>query len=101
MMRLAMRRSPFSAFVLSFLIAGTAFAQQPPVPEKPAQAPPPNAPTTGQASSQNPAQAGSPLPVAPTIDDPMLQPPPRAKTEIGNWEGALQHVRARSTDLRI
>jgi outer membrane protein TolC len=77
MMRV-MRRSLFCA--LAFLYAAPALAQQPAPEQKPAQ------PT---------------LPTAPTIDDPMLAPPPRAKTEIGNWEDALKHVRARSTDLRI
>lgn len=95
----AMRRSSLSALV--FFFSATAFAQQKPVPERPAQTPPANAPVTGQAAAQNPAQAGSPLPVAPTIDDPMLAAPPRAKVEIANWEDALKHVRARSTDLRI
>jgi outer membrane protein TolC len=41
------------------------------------------------------------VPPAPAVDDPMLVPVPRAKIEIGTWEQALQHVRARSTDLRI
>ena len=31
----------------------------------------------------------------------MLLPVPRAKIEIATWEVALQHVRARSTDLRV
>ncbi len=31
----------------------------------------------------------------------MLEPPPRPKTEIATWDEALQHVRSRSTDLRI
>lgn len=79
MMRV-MRRSLLCALV--FFTSATAFAQQP-APEKPAQ--------TAQPT----------MPTAPTIDDPMLAPPPRAKTEIGNWEEALKHVRARSTDLRI
>lgn len=97
MMR-AMRRLSLSALV--FFFSATAFAQQP-LPERPVQAPPQGAPVTGQASAQNAAQAGSPIPVAPTIDDPMLAPPPRARIEIANWEEALKHVRARSTDLRI
>jgi outer membrane protein TolC len=80
MMR-AMRRSLLSALLFFFSVP--AFAQQPAPDQKPA---PPTTPT---------------IPTAPTIDDPMLQPPPRAKTEISNWEEALKHVRARSTDLRI
>lgn len=98
MMR-AMRRLSLSALVF-FFVSATAYAQQP-APERPVQAPPQGAPVTGQAAAQNPAQATSPLPVAPTIDDPMLAAPPRAKTEISSWEEALKHVRARSTDLRI
>ncbi len=31
----------------------------------------------------------------------MLLPVPRAKIEVATWEVALQHVRARSTDLRV
>lgn len=77
MMRV-MRRSLLCA--LFFFYSATAFGQQPAPEEKPAQAT---------------------LPTAPTIDDPMLAPPARAKTEIANWEEALKHVRARSTDLRI
>lgn len=41
------------------------------------------------------------LPAPPDVDDAMLAPVPRAKTEIATWEEALRHVRARSTDLRI
>lgn len=41
------------------------------------------------------------VPTAPNVDDPMLVPVARAKVEIATWEQALQHVRARSTDLRI
>jgi outer membrane protein TolC len=44
---------------------------------------------------------GADLPPAPTVEDPMLAPVPRAKVEISTWEEALRHVRARSTDLRI
>jgi outer membrane protein TolC len=35
------------------------------------------------------------------VNDPMLQPVPRPRTEIATWEEALTHVRARSTDLRV
>jgi outer membrane protein TolC len=35
------------------------------------------------------------------VNDPMLAPVARPKVEIANWEEALKHVRARSTDLRI
>ena len=69
------------ALLAVFSLAGRASAQ-------PAPATPPAAPT-GQ------------LPPAPEVNDPMLAPVPRPKVEIGNWEEALKHVRARSTDLRI
>ena len=44
---------------------------------------------------------GAELPAPPSVQDPMLVPVPRARIEIGTWEVALQHVRARSTDLRV
>jgi outer membrane protein, multidrug efflux system len=56
------------------------------------------------ASAQGAAQAEGPeteIPAAPTVDDPMLAPVRRAATEVRTWEEALQHVRARSTDLRV
>lgn len=56
----------------------------------------------GRAHAQGasaPTQAELPLP--PSVEDPMLLPVARARVEIGTWEVALQHVRARSTDLRI
>jgi outer membrane protein TolC len=40
------------------------------------------------------------LPQAPTIDDPMLAPMPPAATNVSTWEGTLELIRARSTDLR-
>lgn len=63
----------------------------------------------GRASAQpqpqpQPQPAASPaaqLPTAPDVSDPMLAPVPRPRTEVANWEEALKHVRARSTDLRI
>ncbi len=95
MMRPAMRRSVAAALLSSSLVASPALAQpaqpqpQPGQPAAPAAAPVTGTPPQGQ------------LPTAPTIDDPMLAPPPRAKTEVANWEDALKYVRARSTDLRI
>lgn len=82
MMRPVMRRSVAAAFLLSSLASLAA------------------SPALAQPTPPAPTAAGQ-LPTAPTIDDPMLQPPPRAKTEVANWEDALKHVRARSTDLRI
>ena len=40
------------------------------------------------------------LPAAPTIDDPMLAPIPPAATNVATWQGILELIRARSTDLR-
>lgn len=59
---------------------------------QPAPAAPPTAPA--------PAPAGQ-LPPEPEVNDPMLMPVPRPSIEVGNWDEALRHVRARSTDLRI
>ncbi|MFL5321011.1 MAG: TolC family protein [Myxococcaceae bacterium] len=36
----------------------------------------------------------------PKLDDPMLQPAPRPKHELANWQQAMDLVRANSTDLR-
>lgn len=47
------------------------------------------------------AQPHPAIPSPPSVDDAMLGPVARARTEIGTWEEALQHVRARSTDLRV
>jgi outer membrane protein TolC len=66
-----MRRLIVAALLSTFLVAPAAFAQ------------------------------GTEMPAAPKVDDPMLVPVPRAKTEISTWEQALRYVRARSTDLRI
>jgi outer membrane protein TolC len=52
------------------------------------------------APKKDPAPKGE-LPPAVEVDDPMLKPPARPKIEIANWEQALNHVRARSTELRI
>jgi outer membrane protein TolC len=52
-------------------------------------------------ASAQPEPAKPELPPPPTVDDPMLAPVARAKTEIVTWEDALKHVRARSTDLQI
>ncbi len=84
-----MRRTIAVTALSLFLAAPSALAQQPPPPRGPAQSP--NAPA--------PVDDG--LPPAPEVNDPMLEPVPRAKIEIGTWEQALHSVRARSTDLRI
>lgn len=78
-----MRRLLVATLLSTFLAAPTAFAQA-------------QGPATGQAAAQ-----GTELPPPPAVDDPMLAPVARAKTEISTWEEALTHVRARSTDLRI
>jgi outer membrane protein, multidrug efflux system len=79
MMRAVMRRSSFVAALVSSALLALAcpVAHAQPTPEAPQ------------------------LPTAPTVDDPLLEPPLRAKTEIATWEEALKHVRARSTDLAI
>ena len=83
-----MRRTLAVTALSMFLAAPAAFAQQGPQPKTPAATPPSPAAPDG-------------LPPAPEVNDPMLAPVPRARTEIGTWEEALQSVRARSTDLRI
>src|SRR5262245_51488375 len=93
-MMAAMRRwLTASSLVLSPLflsvIASSALAQ--PAPKAP-PTPPPQAPA--QAA---PAQ----LPPEPEVTDPMLEPVPRPKVEVGTWQQALQLIKARSTDLRI
>lgn len=75
-----MRRLPAIAFLSTFLLVAPAARAQ----------------VTGQAAAQ-----GTEIPAPPAVDDPMLAPVPRAETEISTWEEALQHVRARSTDLRV
>lgn len=79
-----MRRTVLSATLLvvcSFV--GRARAQPTPAPEA----------TPGPAPIE--------LPPAPEVSDPMLAPVARSNIEIASWENALDHVRARSTDLRI
>lgn len=105
-----MRRSLLciSTLVCAAVVAPVAIAQtqpagppqtqagpSPTMPVKPVPAP---SPTTAPAPAAAPALQ---LPSAPTVDDPMLAPVPRPKTEIASWEEALQHLRARSTDLQI
>ncbi|MDB4940732.1 MAG: Heavy metal efflux outer membrane protein CzcC family [Labilithrix sp.] len=96
----AMRRSLVVALLL--LLAAPASAQTarpaPATGAAPAARPVPAAPPT-VANGQ--AQAAVDLPAPPEVNDPMLTPVPRARTEITTWEEALQYVRARSTDLRI
>jgi multidrug efflux system outer membrane protein len=86
-----MRRTlvPLLLLVVS-LSASPAIAQ-------PAQPRPGATPPVPMPSTPTPVQ----LPPAPEVNDPMLAPIARPKVEINNWEAALQHVRARSTDLRI
>jgi len=77
-----MRRTLLSSFLLVvFVFRGTALAQ----PTTPA----PETAPSGQ------------LPATPEVSDAMLAPVARPKVEVTNWEEALKHVRARSTDLRI
>jgi len=95
-MRRTMRR-PLAALFLSTLAASTLVA----LPEARAQTAPPGAAPAPAAGATSAGQAGpAALPAPPTVDDPMLVPVPRARVELRTWEEALQHVRARSTDLR-
>ncbi len=99
------RRSCFS-----LLLAVTAFAPITAL-AQPALKPEPAAPGTSPAQQPAPgAQPGTTpttatpvgqLPPAPDVNDPMLEPVARPKQEIATWEEALNHLRARSTDLRI
>ncbi|MBS2015160.1 MAG: TolC family protein [Deltaproteobacteria bacterium] len=72
-------------------LAGAAHAQP---------APPSGPPAPGRPGEPAPATPTA-IPAAPTVDDPMLAPIARPKVEIATWEEALNHVRARSTDIRI
>src|SRR6185436_12453991 len=47
-----------------------------------------------------PAPAPAKVPPPPDVHDPMLVGVTPATRNIGSWEEALDHVRARSTDLR-
>lgn len=90
-------RFPSLAAVLTLAaFAAPAAAQQQPAPAP--AAPPPAAPT---GPVQTPPAPTATLPTAPQVDDPMLAPVPRPRIEIQNWEEALKHVRAMSTDLRL
>jgi outer membrane protein TolC len=80
------------AFGLGFslgltLLAAQAGAQMRPTPPAPTATP-------GAAMAVD-------IPAPPTVNDPMLAPVPRAAVEVATWERALEHVRVRSTDLRI
>lgn len=57
-------------------------------------------PSRARAQAE-PATAPATIPPPPSVSDPMLTPVARAPIEVATWEAALQHVRARSTDLRI
>ena len=87
-----MRRTPLlhALFAVLWLAGGSTVAGPARAQKAPAPAP------TGAAAAPE-AQ----LPPAPDVDDPMLAPVARPRVEVGNWEEALKHVRARSTDLRI
>ncbi len=45
--------------------------------------------------------APPPPPTAPDVNDKMLATVPSARVNIRSWDEALQHIRARSTDMRI
>ncbi len=77
-------RALAAGLVLLAAVPSARAQQTPPAPQPPPQ----------------PAPAAT-IPAPPSITDPMLTPVPRAPIEVGTWEKALDHVRARSTDLRI
>ncbi|MCW5836580.1 MAG: TolC family protein [Labilithrix sp.] len=58
-------------------------------------------PAPPAAQQAEPVPPSVQLPPEPPVDDPMLATVARPRVEIGTWEEALRHVRARSTDLRI
>ncbi len=76
------------AAVETLALAGAAFAQP-----APAEPPPSTQPQLSSPQGE--------LPPPPDVNDPMLEPLPRPKTEVSNWEEALRYLRSRSTDLRI
>lgn len=77
------------------LVVATRAQGQPPPPRDPAQA---TSPSTATAPSGGVGTAWA-APPAPSVDDPMLSPPPAAAREISSWGDAVSLSRARSTDL--
>lgn len=70
--------------------------REPQPPEGPAQGTQPVTPSAPGTSG-----TGITLPPPLVVKDPMLQPVARPAIEVANWDEALKHIRARSTDLRI
>lgn len=92
-----MRRPIASGFFVSSrcLIAGlVVLSLARPALAQPKRAEAPKAPTPVPSAPEE-------IPAPPSVDDPMLQPVPRAETEIGTWDDALRYIRSRSTDLQI
>jgi len=78
----------------TFVLIASVGAAQPAAPAAPAAAPRTPAPATPPASAA-PAE-----PELPTIDDPMLVPPPTAPHVIRTWREGLSLIKANSTSLR-
>lgn len=90
-----MRLTSLAGVLAALALASTAAAQG-----APDRAPPPPTSPAAPAPAPTPSAEPAKLPEAPTVNDPMLAPIARARIEIATWEEALQHLKARSTDLR-
>lgn len=90
-----------AALLAATTAAPAARAQGRPAVPPPATAAPAPQLTTPQGLPPQAPGAPATIPPPPTVEDPMLVPVPRAPIEIPTWERALEHVRARSTDLRV
>lgn len=95
-----LRRHPA---VTAITIGAALLATVPAEAQRPSGGQPITAPATSPAVPAAPAAPtpGTEIPAPPEVDDPMLRIVPRARIEIATWQEALQHVRARSTDLHI
>lgn len=80
-------RTFFKSFVVAALLSSAPVWAQAPAP--PADAP--------AAITVEPAP---PSPFQPSLDDPMLAPPPRPAQLVANWDDARQRLQAQSTQLR-
>jgi outer membrane protein, multidrug efflux system len=86
-----------SVALLTGLISGLAAAQAPAPPPKPPGNPPAAA---APPTAAPPASPGVAEPTLPTIDDPMLAPPPPAAKLLASWRQAIDVARQQSTSLR-
>lgn len=95
-----MRRLPLLLVLLPTLGLGRDARAQTTAPPSSASRPAP-APSAPSAPAESPRASAAQLPAEPEVSDAMLTPVARPRVEVSNWEEALRHVRARSTDLRI